>query len=132
MDDYLLRQFSVNSIQVVEDPRPAAASVSQNRYLSLILAVVGAVVAFAIGYILETRDTRIKNVQDLEAYGVPILGSVPSFDGKAPSKSKKYSYSGYDAYSDSAVKLEQLANAESNKAEKETPTKNEQKSKKKK
>ena len=53
------------------------------------------------------RDTRIKSVADLEAYGVPILGVVPAFNSKSSKKSGKYAYGGYESYSNAASSVEQ-------------------------
>ncbi len=101
-----LATFEVNSVDEIEAPRPVTPTVSKSKYLSLILATVGAVLAFLIGYIKEIRDIRIKAVSELEAYGVPVLGVVPSFDSKASKKMGKYSYSGYDAYYQASAKAE--------------------------
>lgn len=102
MDDYLFYNYRVNSVQVVEEPRPSTPSIYQNRYLALILAVVGIATAFIIGYVKELSDRRIKSVADVETFGIPILGVVPNFSSKPSRKSSSYAYSGYASYSHAA------------------------------
>ena len=106
MDDYLFNNFRVNSVQVVESPRPPIPSVTQNRYFSIILAVVGILAGFSIGYIKEINDIRIRTVADIERYKIPVLGVVPAFSSSPVKKGKKYAYGGYDTYSNASAKLE--------------------------
>ena len=106
MDDYLWNNYSVKSVQVVEEPRPPAQSVNQSRFLSLGLAIVGAVLVFVFGYIKVMQDRRISSEADLEEYGVPVLGVIPAFNSKPTKKGRKYAYGGYDAYSSAADKAE--------------------------
>lgn len=106
MDDYLFNNYRVNSVQVVEEPRPATASISQSRNLSLILAVLGVVIAFAFGYFKEIRDRSIKSVADAENFGVPVLGVIPDFSPKSHKRKSKNSYSGYEKYSKAAIDAE--------------------------
>ena len=96
MDDYLFNNYRVNSVQIVEDPRPVAPSISQSRYLSLIFAVLGIVIAFIIGYIKELKDRTIRSIDDIGELGVPILGSVPSFTAKSV-KGTRYAYMDYSS-----------------------------------
>ncbi len=103
MDDYLFNNYRVNSVQIVESPRPVVSSISQNRNLSLILAVLGVVIAFVIGYIKELKDRRIKSVSDLSNIGVPVLGVIPAFSSKR-AKSGSHPYDGYDTYSEDSEK----------------------------
>jgi capsular polysaccharide biosynthesis protein len=97
MDDYFLNNYRVNSVQVVEEPRPSAPSVSQNRNLSLILAAVGVILAFVIGYMKELFDKRIRSVADVENNGIPVLGVIPDFSGssKHGGKTPKHNYAKY-------------------------------------
>lgn len=113
IDDYLYQKFRVKNVEVVEDPRPAAASVSQSQNFSLILAAFGAIVTFLICYIKDSKDTRIRSISDLNLGGIPILGVVPSFDGKPSKRAGKYSYSGYDSYSRAASTQEDASSPKS-------------------
>ena len=113
MDDYLFNNYRVNSVQVVEEPRPATASISQSRNLSLILAALGVVIAFAFGYFKEIRDRSIKTVSDAENFGVPILGVIPDFASKPLKRKTKNSYSGYEKYSRAAMEAENISNQSS-------------------
>ncbi len=108
MDDYLFNNFRVNSVQVVESPRPPIPSVTKNRYLSLILSVVGAITAFGIGYVKEIQDIRIRTIADMDRYKIPVLGVVPSFSSAPVKKGKKYAYGGYGTYSDESSKIEEM------------------------
>jgi capsular polysaccharide biosynthesis protein len=104
MDDYLFNNYRVNSVQIVEDPRPVSPSISQSRYLSLIFAALGIAIAFIIGYIQEIKDRTIRSVDDIGYIGLPVLGSVPSFTSKSV-KGARYAYSDYSS-SDRIVKDE--------------------------
>ncbi len=117
MDDYLWNNYSLRSVQVVEEPRPPAASVSQNKSLSLLLAAIGAFFAFGFGYIKVMQDRRILSASDLEQYNLPTLGVVPTFDSKS-NKGGKYAYSGYSSYSNAADKIEEKSLKDSNKNKK--------------
>lgn len=110
MDDYLFNNFRVNSVQIVEAPRPSAPSVSQSRNLSLVLAAVGICLAFAFGYFREIHDRSIKTVSDVEGFGVPVLGVIPNFSSKPSKKGQSYSYRGYEKYSKASFEAEETEN----------------------
>lgn len=107
MDDYLWNNYSVKSVQTVEEPRPPVESVSQNKFLSLAMAVLGALIAFGFGYVKVMQDRRIAVSNDLEQYEVPILGVIPSFDSSENKKGGKYAYSGYSSYSGASNRIEE-------------------------
>ncbi|MBO7253880.1 MAG: hypothetical protein J6V36_01095 [Clostridia bacterium] len=118
MDDYLWNNYSVKSVQIVEEPRPPATSVSQNKFLSLAMAVVGALIAFSFGYFKVLQDRRILSSDDLEQYEVPVLGVIPAFNSSGSKKGGKYAYSGYSSYSEMSNKIEENAEKSSEKKKK--------------
>ena len=99
------------ALQPGMEVKPGDKVYMNNRGKSIILAVIGAFIAFAIGYVKEMQDRRIRIVSDVEKYGFPILGVVPAFSSKPKKNSKKYAYSGYETYSRASSKAE---NAEEN------------------
>ena len=60
-----------------------------------IAAIIGAIVAFAVVFVISTLDTVIHDEDDFkEKFDIPVIGSVPDFSAARSGKS----YKGYNAY----------------------------------
>ncbi len=76
----------------VQDPPQRAASAASRGYpkKAILGAVFGIVIAAAYAVLRDFLDVRIRTASDLtERYDIPVLGSVPDFNKRSSSGSKK-------------------------------------------
>ncbi len=69
-----------SSVYLVDSPTPAATNGTKTTTYSVMAFLLGAAAMFAYFFIRDMFDTRVKTESDLVSeYGIPVLGSVPSF-----------------------------------------------------
>ena len=78
----IARVFGGGSTKLTEYPKEASnAEATHTARNAVIGALVGAVVAMLIIFLVNLFDTRVKNKDELiEKYGLPILGEMPSLE----------------------------------------------------
>lgn len=77
-------------LQVVDAPVVAGAAESLNYPLKCAIgAAAGMVLACAYVFLRDLLDVRVKSGEDLSArYNVPVLGTIPDFEGKTRTSKK--------------------------------------------
>lgn len=92
--DYILR-FIPNSTAAVTTTADTAVKIyPQTSKTVFIAALAGALLSYAIIYILSIFNTTIKSEEDIkDNYNLTVLGSIPDFSSAASDKKKYYGYS---------------------------------------
>lgn len=78
----IARVFGGGSTKMTEYPKEALSAEPEHTGRNAVIgAVLGAVVAMLIIFLVNLFDTRVKNKDELvEKYGLPILGEMPSLE----------------------------------------------------
>lgn len=73
-------------IEILESAVPPTSAVSLNRTQNVLLAIVLALgLGVALAYALEALDVTVKSREEIEALGIPFMGTVPMLDnGREP------------------------------------------------
>lgn len=88
--DELNEIVGVGHVTVLEDPVMASSPDSPNVLRNAVLAaIVGAVLVYAIFFLVRLFDTTIYTEADLARFDLPILGVVPSFPSPESERSTK-------------------------------------------
>ena len=76
--DEIIRVFEGGSVKLINSPEESLSALPTNSYQKgLIGAVIGAVVAMLIIFLINLFDTRVKSSEELKnKYNLPILGEV--------------------------------------------------------
>ncbi|MEE1238734.1 MAG: hypothetical protein UHO61_02285, partial [Acutalibacteraceae bacterium] len=92
--DYILK-FIPNSTAAVTTTADRAIKIyPQTSKTVFIAALAGALLSFAVIYILSIFNTTIKSEEDIkDNYDLMVLGNIPDFSSAASYKKKYYGYS---------------------------------------
>ena len=76
--DEIIRVFEGGSVKLINSPEESLSALPTNSYQKgLIGAVIGAVVAMLIIFLINLFDTRVKSSEELKnKYNLPMLGEV--------------------------------------------------------
>ncbi len=81
--DYLLskRSSAKNTLKLIDSPRYKPQPINIRTVMMLILgAFVGAAIAYAISFIIEINDVRVKDEKEVaDILELPIIGSIPEY-----------------------------------------------------
>ncbi len=96
MPDYLDKVTSgIALLSVVDHARSSSLPINDKTVVNTLIAVImGAALAFAISFIIEINDTRVKDEKHLaEVFCIPIIGTIPdcAAAGTSEYRSSKYS-----------------------------------------
>lgn len=87
-ENELTQAFTAYNTRMVSSPTAAPVAPSPNRSRTLAIALaVGLLLPFAITYLLQMLNTKVRGRKDLEDLTVPFLGEVPLY-GKNREKQK--------------------------------------------
>ena len=70
----------------VKDTAPDSPNVARN---ALLAAVIGAVLVYAIFFLIYLFDTTVYTEQDLTRFGLPLLGTVPLFPAEEGERDRR-------------------------------------------
>lgn len=96
--DYITK-YIPNSVAMVADTADSAAEVFPRTIITTAAAgLVGAVLAFAIVFIIDSMDHAIDGEEDFtNRYDVPLLGTVPDFENTVVISNNYYKKGGYQS-----------------------------------
>jgi len=68
----------LGSVRIIDPAKPDYAPIKPKKKMNLILGLImGLGLGIGITFILEYFDNSVRSVEDIERYGIPILGSIP-------------------------------------------------------
>lgn len=95
-EEYLVtkKPTAAGTLKIIDDARVEASPVNINMSITVMLgAILGAALAFAVCFIVEINDVRVKSEKEIsEILDIPVIGSIPEYvtsvQEKASSKKK--------------------------------------------
>ncbi len=96
--DYITK-FIPNSVAMVADTADSAAEVFPRTIITTaIAAIIGAIIAFAAIFVVDSTDHAINGEGDfVNRYDVPLLGSIPDFENTVVISNNYYKKGGYQS-----------------------------------
>lgn len=82
------RTGSAGTLKIIDDARLNPSPINVRTTLSILIgAFIGAVLAFAVCFLVEINDVRVKDEKEVsEILGLPVIGSIPEYVVSADNK----------------------------------------------
>lgn len=82
--------YNVSNVSILDTPSIATRASNMGLQKSIVVSLVlGVIVAFVLIFIAYYFDTTIKNTSQIESrIDVPVLGSIPDYNGKSMKKKR--------------------------------------------
>lgn len=99
--DYILKYIPNSNSAVTTTAEKAQKTYPRTVSTTAIATVIGAVLCFAVVYVISLFSTTIKNEDDIKNnYDVMLIGNIPDFSNAKSKSYYKYGYSKKGGYSD--------------------------------
>lgn len=85
----------IGNVRIIDKAVPPESPIKPKKKLNILLgALLGLVFGGGIALLLESLDTSLKSIEDVEALGIPVLGHIPRIKETEKHKEGKKSGSG--------------------------------------
>lgn len=99
--DYILKYIPNSNSAVTTTAEKAQKTYPRTVSTTAMATVIGAVLCFAVVYVISLFSTTIKNEDDIKNnYDVMLIGNIPDFSNAKSKSYYKYGYSKKGGYSD--------------------------------
>lgn len=87
-----IKPMAEDTLKIIENARENPSPINVNASANALLgAIFLAVLAYAVCFVVEIKDARIKGEKELATVlGVPVLGVIPVYSSDKNAKGKKY------------------------------------------